>query len=176
MRKRNHPPHQAILTERSPLPWGYFLLTVICASILAAGFFFAARQHFTAMDFGLKNSKLRKQVEELEGEKRRLLLAREVVRSPGEIMRVARSRGLRDVGTDVAVLAVSKKPGDVTSPIVRSNMASLSDATLDDRKPIKAFFPVAAVKPIVSAKPTKSLDEGKEGKPVSESGFVAKLR
>ncbi|MGH9948267.1 MAG: hypothetical protein ACRD6X_13870, partial [Pyrinomonadaceae bacterium] len=60
------------------LPWRFFILTIICACILAAGFFFAARQHFTTMEFGLKNSKLRKQIEDLESERRRLILAKEI--------------------------------------------------------------------------------------------------
>ncbi len=38
------------------------------------GVLFAARQHFSSMDFGMKNSKLRKQIDALQAEKRRLLL------------------------------------------------------------------------------------------------------
>jgi hypothetical protein len=60
-----------------------------CATVLACGFFFAARQHFSSMDFGMKNSHLRKQIDNLESEKRRLLLAREVSLSPAELKKAA---------------------------------------------------------------------------------------
>jgi len=80
----------------STLPWRFFILTVLCACIMAAGFFFAARQHFLTMDLGLKNSKMRKQVEDLESERRRLILAKEVSISPSEIMRAAQTMGFRE--------------------------------------------------------------------------------
>jgi len=72
------------------------LLTICCVAVVAAGFFFAARQHFATMEFGLKNSKLRKQVEDLEAERRRLILAKEVSLSPGEISRTAARLGFRE--------------------------------------------------------------------------------
>lgn len=46
------------------------------------------------MDFGMRNSRLRRQVDELDAEKRRLLLAREVALSPAEIKKAARKTGL----------------------------------------------------------------------------------
>ena len=52
-----------------------YALMSACALLLVAGFFFAGRQHFASMDYGMKNARLRKQVDELESEKRRLLLA-----------------------------------------------------------------------------------------------------
>src|SRR3954447_14445874 len=60
-----------------------------CVTVLACGFFFAARQHFSTMDFGMKNSRLRKQIDDLESEKRRLMLAREVSLSPAELKKAA---------------------------------------------------------------------------------------
>ena len=41
------------------LPWSYIFLVVACGVVLAAGFFFAGLQHFTAMEYGMKNSKLK---------------------------------------------------------------------------------------------------------------------
>ena len=32
------------------LSWSFVLLVILCACFVAAGFFFAARQHFTAME------------------------------------------------------------------------------------------------------------------------------
>lgn len=71
-----------------------YLLMIVCGSTLVCGFFFAARQHFSSMDFGMKNSRLRKQVDELEAEKRRLLLAREISLSPAEIKKAAKRTGV----------------------------------------------------------------------------------
>ena len=67
MKKRSNPrlaSPSAISAERSSSTLLYILLTIACAAFLATGFFFAARQHFAAMDLGMKNSKLRKQIEE----------------------------------------------------------------------------------------------------------------
>ena len=83
--------------ERDPIPWRRCLLTLICGLFLVVGFFGAARQHFSSIDFGIKNSKLRKQVEELEAEQRRMLLMKEVVLSPGEIKKSAKKIGFTEM-------------------------------------------------------------------------------
>ena len=77
-------------TLSSARPLRYSVLTVICGSVMILGFFLAARQHFSSIEFGIKNSRLRKQLDELEAEKRRLLLAKEVSMSPVELMKAAR--------------------------------------------------------------------------------------
>ena len=66
-----------------------WLAMLACMTVLVCGFFFAARQHFSSMDFGMKNSRLRKQIDDLESEKRRLLLAREVSLSATELKKAA---------------------------------------------------------------------------------------
>ena len=83
--------------ERDPIPWRQCLLALVCGLFLVVGFFGAARQHFSSIDFGIKNSKLRKQVEELEAEQRRLLLTKEVVLSPGEIKKAAKKIGFTEM-------------------------------------------------------------------------------
>jgi len=83
--------------ERDPIPWKYCFLTLCCGLVLVTGFFFAARQHFSSIDFGIKNSKLRKQIEELEASKRRLILAKEIALSPAEIKKAAQKIGLREM-------------------------------------------------------------------------------
>jgi len=85
------------------LSWSFMLLVIVCACVVAAGFFFAARQHFTSMDYGIKNSKLREQLQNLETEKRRLLLAREVALSPLAIRKAASSIGSRQAPEVAAV-------------------------------------------------------------------------
>src|SRR5687768_8853796 len=84
-----------------------YALMIVCVLTLVAGFFFAGRQHFSSMDYGIKNSRLRKQIDALEAEKRRLLLAREISLSPNEIKKAARKSGLTDDSVTEAEVARS---------------------------------------------------------------------
>jgi hypothetical protein len=88
---------QSFRHDRDPIPWKYCFLTLGCGLILVVGFFFAARSHFASIDFGIKNSKLRKQIEELEADKRRLILSKEIALSPGEIKKAAKKLGLAEM-------------------------------------------------------------------------------
>ena len=85
--------------------WRTSVLMLVCGLMLVSGFFFAGRQHFSSMDHGMKNSRLRKQIDELEAEKRRLLLAREVSLSPAEIKKAATKSGMLDQAEAKAELA-----------------------------------------------------------------------
>ena len=87
-------PTKKIQREGEPLPIRYILLTLTCGMILIVGFFFAARQHFSSIDYGIKNSKLKKQIEELETDKRQLTLAKEIALTPSEIKKAAQKIGL----------------------------------------------------------------------------------
>src|SRR5436189_2513552 len=97
------------------LSWSFMFLVIICACVVAAGFFFAARQHFTSMDYGIKNSKLREQLQNLETEKRRLLLAREVALSPLAIRKAANSLGIRR-GAEMAAVQTSLVKTEAGTP------------------------------------------------------------
>jgi hypothetical protein len=94
------------------VPWRYFVLVAVCASVLAAGFFFAARQHFSAMELGIKNSNLRRQLDDLVAEKRRLMLEREVALAPAAIKRTARSLGFREI----EIVQIPTPPPESNSP------------------------------------------------------------
>ena len=83
--------------RRDPIPWKYCFLTLFCGLMLVVGFFFAARSHFSSIDFGIKNSRLRKQIEELEADKRRLILSKEIALSPAEIKKAAKRIGLTEM-------------------------------------------------------------------------------
>ncbi|HLL99733.1 MAG TPA: hypothetical protein VK400_01655, partial [Pyrinomonadaceae bacterium] len=79
MKKRNVPQNKKTaarvpLREGDPIPWRYCFLTLICGSLLVGGFFLAARQHFSAIDYGIKNAKLRQQKENLEAAQQRIKL------------------------------------------------------------------------------------------------------
>jgi hypothetical protein len=100
MKKRNLPKNsnrEKIRREKDPIPWRYCLLTLVCGVILVGGFFVAARSHFSSIDFGIKNSSLKKQIEDMEAEKRLLLLSKEIALSPAELKRAAKKIGLTEM-------------------------------------------------------------------------------
>jgi cell division protein FtsL len=109
------------VTRTAPTPkinrWKLFVMMTVAGAIMITGTFFAARQHFLSWDYGMKNSRMRKQIDELETEKRRLLLARENSSSPSEIKRIAKKFGMSDSGaapTAPAELAMATAPGQQT--------------------------------------------------------------
>lgn len=86
-----------IKREREPVSIKYVILGAVCALILVVGFFGAARQHFASINYGIKNAKLKKQVEELKSEQRRLQLNRELALSPSEIKKSAKKIGFTEM-------------------------------------------------------------------------------
>lgn len=172
MRKR-HQPRAATksIAEAGPISLGGLMLLIICAAVIAAGFFFAARQHFMSMELGIKNSKLRKQVEDLESEQRRLLLAREVVRSPGEIKRLARNIGFRDKEV-VAVNAQAPQAKAVTVKAAKEIGSSAGNGMVRTVS-AKTVLPEPTIKkPEVKPIKTAPAKEKKE----KADNFVALLR
>jgi hypothetical protein len=120
-----HNSRTATATQTRELSWSFILLVLVCACVVATGFFFAARQHFTSMEYGIKNSKLREQLQNLEAEKRRLMLAREVASSPLAIRKAAMSLGLRNNSEASAIPVVAKaQPQKETAPIAIQAKAS----------------------------------------------------
>lgn len=95
--RRNHTTRPA--RERDPLPWRYCFLTLVCGLILVVGFFWAARQHFSAMDYSIKNAKLRQMKENLTSEQRQLSLNKEISISPNEIKKAALKIGLSSLAS-----------------------------------------------------------------------------
>lgn len=79
------------------IPFGTILITFLCGSIIIAGVFFAASQHFSSMSLGMQNSKLRKQLDDFQAENRRLTLAKEIAMSPAQVRKLAREIGMNDV-------------------------------------------------------------------------------
>jgi hypothetical protein len=111
---------KASATPVREISWSFMLLVIVCAFVITAGFFFAARQHFTSMDYGIKNSRLRDQIQGLQTEKRRLLLAREVASSPLGIRKAAAAIGLREHSEVAAVQTAERKSlgTNANAPIV----------------------------------------------------------
>jgi hypothetical protein len=119
MKKRSLNPTnktERIKLERDPIPWRYCLLTLICGLILVGGFFLAARQHFSSMDYGIKNAKLRQSREYLEAEQRRLYLTKEISLSPTEIKKVAKKIGLLDITARSIEILSPKKEENANQP------------------------------------------------------------
>ena len=109
-----------------------FLLMFGCLVILVSGFFLAARQHFSSIDYGIRNSRLRKQLDDLEAEKRRLMVSREIALSPAEIKKAAKKYGMTDDIAEVASLVVGtkdiKQTGPATVQLVRPTVSSAPTA------------------------------------------------
>ena len=143
----------------SSMQWPLVFLTIVCAAIVAAGFFYAARQHFSTMEFGLKNSKLRKQIDDLEAERRRLILAKEVSLSPLEVTRNAASLGFREqaVTPPTAEMIKAEKPGSTTPTVTLTSMPVSSRSEVKESKPVvEKTVAKPLVKPIVQQAAVKS--------------------
>ena len=134
---------------------------------LVVGFFGAARQHFSSIDYGIKNSKLRKQIEELQSENRRLLLSKEIALSPGEIKKSAKQIGMVELSASNIEIFSTREEKQIkektVQPLVEKTVIS---------KPVKE---VAAAKPKGSEK--KSADVfGKDGKPLKKAEVKTERR
>lgn len=170
MRKRSYPQNTArrITTANDvAVSWRTVFLIVVCVAILAAGFFFAARQHFSAMEFGINNSRLRKQIEELQAENRRLTLAREVVMSPSEVTKLARVRGFENRTENTVSVAMPVKNVAVASQLVKTTISETA-------KPAVADLP--KVKSTVISKPVKNVETAKKSRSRIDGDLIARVR
>lgn len=152
--------------ERETLPWKFTLLTIACILLLIVGFFGAARQHFASIDFGIKNSKLRKQIDDLKQEQRRFLLDKEIAFSPSEIKKSAEKIGFRErTMEDIEIIKVSKTPIE-KSEIIKTVDTKPIPATLLNMKenPLKKIISAESdSKPVIKGanKNTKKNVNGK---------------
>ncbi len=118
--------------RRDAIPWKYCLLTLACGLILVVGFFFAARQHFSSIDFGIKNSRLRKQIENLESDKRRFMLAKEIALSPAEIKKAAQKLGFREMSA--SNIEVYNPANDAKEKSKQNSTSEIPDAKKAETK------------------------------------------
>jgi cell division protein FtsL len=104
-------------------------LLLVCGLVLAGGFVYAAGQHFTAVDYGYKSEKLRREREQLLEEQQRLLLAREEAASPAQLESAAREIGMQPI--QPAQLAQPKsegqgmRQGSVAPALISSSASNL---------------------------------------------------
>ena len=129
-------------------------ISVVCVAVVAAGFFFAARQHFATMEFGLKNSQLRKQVENLEAERRRLILAKEMSLSPASIKQTASKLGFKE--------QLAAPPSTVETRADRASVPAAPAAELASIKTVRSLSVPAA----------KAIDEKQLVKPIVQQATI----
>jgi len=130
-------------SSSSPSLAYYGAATLICC-VLVAGFFLAARQHFTSMDFAHKNSRLRRQLDELQSEKRRLMLSKETASSPAEVRRAA----MRIKHVDASRSESSVARGG--NPVVEKIAARTADTTGPGSKNSSSkVIPAVSVRPVI---------------------------
>lgn len=149
---------ERIRREKDPIPWRYCLTTLACGLFLVAGFFGAARQHFSSIDYGFKNSELRKQVEELESENRRLLLSKEIALSPGELKKYAKKIGMVELSASNIEIFSTREEKNIPR---EKSIKPLVEKTVD-AKPVKENLT-----PKISKTETETpIGFRKDGKPV----------
>lgn len=143
--------------RRDSIPWKYCLLTLFCGLMLVVGFFFAARSHFSSIDYGIKNSKLRKQIEELEADKRRLLLSKEIALSPAEIKKAAKKIGLTEMtASNIEVYRPPVKEKSKTEKLIHEK------PRLEFLEKVEKAAPMKKEEKKIEAKIEKKTSEAKE--------------
>jgi len=168
MKKRNVPQTKknalAPRREGDPIPWRYCFLTLICGVLLVGGFFLAARQHFSAIDYGIRNAKLRQQKDNLEAEQQRFKLQKEITLSPAEIKKAARKMGFREMtasNIDTSNRKDSEKPKQNPADKTRNENANKETAKTESKeeKKIAKTAKEDAKKP--ETKPDRKKDSAK---------------
>ena len=160
-------------TSQRELSWSFVLLVILCACVVAAGFFFAARQHFTAMEYSIKNSKLREQIRSLETEKRRLELAREVALSPGAIRKAARGLGLSETNEPSPVLASTRTEKD---KIEVTKVSNVKEPAAKPASVVRTVLTEPAQPPSTGETRSRVVDSRKEKKEGSAVAALLKLK
>ena len=173
---RTKPRTTAVASSSRELSWSFILLIIVCTGVVAAGFFFAASQHFTSMDYGIKNSKLREQLRDLEAEKRRLLLAREVASSPLAIRKAARGLGLERSTGEMAAIPVANKPTSPKPATVTAVQAKASDAKPEMQKVVRTVLTAPAATKSSGETRTRIVETKKDKKEKTEVAALLKLR
>lgn len=75
------------------LTWKSYVIGTLVVVFLLSTLFFAGRNHFASVRYGFKNAELRGSIDQLQAEKRRLLVSKEIAMSPAEINKAARKLG-----------------------------------------------------------------------------------
>lgn len=149
--------------DETPKHWRTYLLMGVCLTLLVSGFFFAGRQHFSSMDYGMKNSKLRNEIIKLEAEKLRLVHSREVALSPGEIRKAAKKAGIIGTSDSTPVAQLASMTKEKATPVA-------PNASTDSKPLIIKTAVVAPAKPDIQ---TAVLKTEKPGRSVKKTTIAA---
>lgn len=151
--------------QRDPIPWRYCFMTIVCGLILTAGFFFAARQHFSAIEYGIKNAKLRQQKGELENVQRQLFLNKEIALSPVEVKKAAKKIGFQEFAAN-SMQIFSRKIENGAASVEKIADRKLSQGFLTTTPPAKDEKP----------KTEKNIKEDKENKTKTPNNSADNIR
>jgi hypothetical protein len=157
--------------ERDPLPWRYGLLTIGCGLLLGAGFFLAARMHFSAMDYGMHNAKLRRLKENLEAEQRKLVVAKETAMSPSEINKAARRIGLQEMSFESFANIL---PSTTTSAILAKQVKTESSAPRASFSNVSSKPKASDLESFNDSQPRSRLPEEPDVSAVLKTGKVSR--
>lgn len=122
----------------------------IVLAVVIAGALFSSWQHFSSWDYSMRNSRLRDQINKLESEQRRLIVAREVALSPAAVKRTFFKIESRN-----SVIPAVERKADNSTPAVAST--TKIERTVDS-KPTNAPPVSVAVKANVTKTRTETLN------------------
>lgn len=145
MKKRN-PVVRKQTQKQSAERTKYLMIAAVCGVVFIAGLFVYARQHFSAIDYSIKNAKLRKQIEDLEYDKQRLKLNREMALF--ENKKAARKLGLDEASTS-ALLANASTTAPAKNEIAKTVKPALAERSGETARLVQKTVqsaPVAEVK------------------------------
>jgi cell division protein FtsL len=89
--------NKQIRRERDVRALSRLALLLFCGAVLAAGFVFAAKQHFAAVTYGYHSETLRQDRQQLLREQQQLLLKKEQASAPARLESAARALGLKPI-------------------------------------------------------------------------------
>ncbi|MDH3494448.1 MAG: hypothetical protein OEM82_12910 [Acidobacteriota bacterium] len=171
--------HSRVRRERDPVPWKYCILTLVCGLLLVAGFFAAAKQHFSAVGIAMENADLRVKIAKLKDEKRRLTLSRERASSPSRISLAAKKIGFSTVPRPIIASTSTNEnatPGAVLEPPVRSLAAVRVDDLEQPSKTSNQNSPAKGIKTPLKKAADKRAISGSEVASLNGSEFIKGVR
>ncbi|HXF43560.1 MAG TPA: hypothetical protein VNK26_07450 [Pyrinomonadaceae bacterium] len=121
----NEIPIEEKVSEKSAPTLFYIIITITFVAIIASGLFLVAKQQLAIYEIGIKKSNLKKQMEELEAEQRRLLAEREIARSPVEIKKAALRMGFRESNASL-ISYRAKAEVETKQPLVEPTVLKLN--------------------------------------------------
>lgn len=134
--------------------WKFYTMAVVCVVLLLGSLFFAARNHFASIKFAMKNAEIKKGLQDLEAEKRKLIISKEVAMSPAEISKAAQKLGFANM-TAKNIEAVPSKT-DVAKVSKAGSAPGQMVASLNQAPPAKKVAKTGLVTPSAEGQRTRN--------------------